>query len=131
MNQAQVRREVPVLKADAARQIVYGEVYVPDERDTHGHFMKAAEIEKMAHAFLLKYQQAAIDTEHDFTPNGAGVVESFVARPGDPDFTPGAWVIGVHVPDKALWAQLEKGELTGFSLAGVAELIPDKEGGEQ
>ena len=39
-------------KSDAKQQIVFGEVYVPDRRDTDGNFMTAETIEKMAHDFL-------------------------------------------------------------------------------
>lgn len=126
--QQRVQRSVPVMKADSTKQIVYGEVYVPDERDAHNHFMTAAEIEKMAHGFLQQIAKGAgvIDTQHDFNANGAIPVESFIAREGDPDFTPGAWVLGVHVPDKELWAQVEKGDFGGFSMAGMAELVPDE-----
>ena len=36
-------------KSDAKQQIVFGEVYVPNRRDTDGNFMTAETIEKMAH----------------------------------------------------------------------------------
>lgn len=112
-----------IVKFDSAKRIVYGEVYAPYVLDSHGDFMCPEEIEKMAHDFLRKGFVNEIDTEHDLENNGSAVVESFVARPGDPDFTEGAWVMGVHVPGDAEWAMVEKGELCGFSMYGEAKTI--------
>ena len=110
----------PLLKTDAAKRIAYGVVYQPDVPDSHGDFMVAEEIEKMAHKFLSKGLVTAIDSEHDLVDTGAVVVESFIARKGDLDFPEGAWVLGVHSPDEAQWAQVLKGEIGGFSMYGKA-----------
>ena len=40
-------------KSDSKQQIVFGEVYVPNRRDTDGNFMTAETVEKMAHDFML------------------------------------------------------------------------------
>lgn len=107
-------------KADAKLQIAYAEVYAPDIPDSHGDFMVADEIRKMAHDFLRKGLTKNVDVEHNNeTKLGSAVVESFIAREGDPDFIPGSWVAGVHIPDKELWKQVETGEINGFSLQGV------------
>lgn len=105
--------------ASSEKQIAFGEVYVPNEPDTHGDFMTAANIERMAADFLASGRGANIDTEHNEVMNGSVVVESFIARKGDPDFTPGAWVLGVHIPDVALWQAVKSGEITGFSMFGT------------
>lgn len=97
-------------------QIVYGEVYAPGILDAHGDVMPAKDIKKMAHDFMqLSYAQNAIDTNHDQQSNGAYPVESFIAREGDPDYTPGAWVLGVKIADSQLWEMVKKGDLNGYS----------------
>lgn len=111
---------VPIKKSDAAKQIVYGEVYSPGVLDSQGEFMSAENIEKMAHDFMRKGLIKAIDTEHDQNENGSTVVESFVARPGDPDFAEASWVLGVHLPDDQ-WAAVQKGEINGFSMFGRSQ----------
>ncbi|MGE5528071.1 MAG: XkdF-like putative serine protease domain-containing protein [Patescibacteria group bacterium] len=129
----QVERVVSFKKVDSAQQIVYGEVYVPNVRDTHGNWMTAEEIEKMAHRFLMKFRNTQIDLQHDMEPDEGVVVESFVARPGDPDFTPGAWVLATKVFKTETWQAIMNGEITGYSLYGLGVLIPDEpddEGGE-
>lgn len=124
------KRKFKILKSDGGfvrevrfsksteQQLVYGEVYIPMVPDTHGDYMTAENIEAMAQSFVASGRGASIDTEHDGKLNGSVVVESFIARKGDPDFTEGAWVLGVHVSDPALWQQIKAGEITGFSMAG-------------
>lgn len=113
------RVEVEIKKADAELQIVFGEVLAPGLVDAQGDCMSAEEIRKTAYRFLQKGRQGAVDTNHDRATNGSHVVESFIARDGDSTFIPGAWVIGVRVPDPALWARIKKGELNGFSFEGI------------
>lgn len=105
-------------KVDAAKQIVYGEVYIPMFPDTDGDFMTPDEIEAMAHDFMRRGLVDKIDTNHDLKENGSCVVESFIVRKGDPDFIEGSWVAGVHIPDKEVWGKVESGEINGFSMYG-------------
>lgn len=107
---------VEIKKADADQQIVYGEVYIPEVPDAHGEFMTSETIQKMAHEFLRNLRVHNIDTEHDNIENGSYVIESFIARKGDPDFIEGAWVVGVKIVDTEVWGKVRKGELNGFSI---------------
>lgn len=123
-----VERRVEFAKVDQAKRIVYGEVYVPNVRDAHGHWMSAEEIEKMAHNFMQKLRVYQVDKQHDSEPDEGVIVESFIAREGDPDFTPGAWVVATKILNEETWQAILKGEITGYSMAGVAMLIPDEDG---
>src|SRR5262245_51658920 len=106
------------------RQIAYGEVYAPMDVDTHGEFMTASDIETLAHKFMLKALSRKIDVNHDNQDGRASAVESFIARNGDPDFTPGAWVLGVKVFDRQVWTKIKSGEITGFSMQARVRQIP-------
>jgi hypothetical protein len=119
---------IPTVKLAAEdRHLVYGEVYAPDRPDAQGEFMRASEIEKMAHEFARKNQMGQIDVMHDNeVVNGASVVESFIARKGDPDFIEGAWVVGVHVPDEKLWQRIKKGDINGFSMEALVSRHPQQ-----
>ena len=125
VDKVQVEKAVPIKKTDAERQIVYGEVYVPNEKDTDGNFMTAAEIEKMAHGFMEAVRVQKIDKEHNGSTVEGVVVESFIARKGDPDFTEGAWVLGTKVTKAETWEAIKKGEITGYSIAGMGVLIEE------
>ena len=116
-------RTVPIKKTDEDRQLAYGEVYIPMIPDSQGDFMTEIEIEKMAHRFMKNQYLYGVDTEHDMTDNGSVVVESFIAREGDPDFIKGSWVAAIAVPDD-LWPLVKSGELGGFSMYGGGERIP-------
>ena len=101
-------------------QIVYGEVYVPLLVDTDMEAMTADEVAKACWNFNSKNISENIDQQHNLIKNGCVVVESFIARKGDPDFAVGAWVMGVKCTDEA-WQKVLKGEFNGFSFYGRSE----------
>ena len=109
---------VQIKKLDSARQMIWAEVYVPMVPDSQGDFMSAQEIEQAAHNFMRGQRMYNIDTEHNLQKNESCVIESFIARPGDPEFVPGSWVVGIHIVDPAQWAAVEKGEINALSMYG-------------
>ena len=115
---------VPITKEDDAQKIVYGVVYSPDEIDSQGDFMEAGEIEKSAHYFLAEHRK--IDKQHNFADGYGNVVESYIAPAdmtiGEQEITKGSWILAVKANDE-IWEDIQKGEITGFSLAGTATVI--------
>src|SRR4051794_28804782 len=100
-----------IKKSDARRQIFWTEVYTPMVPDSQGDIASPEEIEQIAHNFMRGQRMYNVDTEHDLRKNDSCVIESFIARPGDPDFNSGAWVVGIHVADPTTWEQIEKREI--------------------
>lgn len=117
-----VATSVVIQKVDTDKRMVYGEVYAPDVIDAHGHAMTKQAVEKLAHDFMLLRLNDRIDVMHNNKPANASAVESFVARKGDPDFTEGAWVMGVKIFDDALWEDVKKGKYSGYSMEIAAKL---------
>lgn len=113
-----------IKKLDDELQILYAEVYVPDIPDSQGDFATVDEVRKMAHRFLASGRVGKIDRQHDNKETGSIVVESFVAREGDPDFIIDAWVVGIHVPDKALWKDVKDHKINGLSFEGFVHKRP-------
>jgi len=111
-----------IVKADAANHYVTGIVYEPLAEDSQGNFMTEAEITKAAYYFAKNGDK--VDLQHSFEPlEGATVVETWIAKA---DFEidgeavrKGTWLMTVEVTDKAVWAGIEKGEITGFSMGGI------------
>ncbi|QZI85659.1 serine protease [Stenotrophomonas phage Summit] len=109
-----------IKKADKTyKQMVWAEVYAPNRPDVDGEFMTAEDIEKMAYAFLRSGRLDQIDVNHDNEVVSAHVIESFIARKGDPDFIEGAWVVGIHISDPDTWQMVLDGELNGFSMEAL------------
>jgi hypothetical protein len=112
-----------VIKSDTPElHLVFGEVYSPDRPDSQGEFMRADEIRKMAHDFSRRLMQKSIDNMHDNKVDedlNHCIVETFIARKGDPDFIEGSWVIGMHIPDEGTWEKIKKGEINGFSMEAM------------
>ncbi|MEC3639775.1 XkdF-like putative serine protease domain-containing protein [Bacillus halotolerans] len=127
--QPDFQKEVKVLTKEADEQkLVYGIVYEPDTVDAHGDFMTAAEIEKAAHGFLKDARE--IDKQHDFKGGVGAVVESYVA-PADFEMNgetikKGSWVL-VTKASEEIWEEIKKGEITGYSMAGIADIAKQEE----
>jgi hypothetical protein len=119
-----VERQLTVRKTQEEKQLAFASVYEPNDVDTHGEFMTADEIEKLAHKFMLKMLNNKIDVMHDNKPGRAHVVESFIAREGDLDFTPKSWVLGLKIFDEQLWEDIKNGEMTGLSFEALVRKIP-------
>jgi hypothetical protein len=106
--------------ASEDQQMVWGEVYAPNIPDADGDIMTAEEIQAMAYKFMREKKTDKVDLQHNNKiVAGAAVIESFIARKGDPHFIEGAWVVGVHVPDKQVWSMVKKGEINGFSMEAL------------
>ncbi|MBM0064937.1 XkdF-like putative serine protease domain-containing protein [Alkalicoccobacillus gibsonii] len=117
-------KEVKLIRKEDEQQLVYGIVYEPDVEDSHSDYMTASEIEKAAHGFMKDARN--IDTQHDFEAGVGEVVESYVApaefEMNGQTITKGSWVLVTKANDD-IWEQIKKGDITGYSMAGMAETI--------
>lgn len=106
---------------DDAKQIVYGVVMQPDVPDSAGDWQTAETIERAAHKYLAESRKH--DVQHDEQTADVTTVESFIAPDNmtvaGNEVLKGSWVMAVHVADPAVWGQVTKGELTGFSIGGT------------
>lgn len=123
------------MKAEGkAKQYTLGVVYPKGEVDFHGDTMDEDELEKAAWSFMSKDGVGGrVGLMHRPGTAGAGrVVESYVYR--GPDWTmkraggkdkgeetvrAGDWLMGVVWNEEA-WKAVQAGEITGYSLQGVA-----------
>lgn len=110
-----IQAEYNIQKVSTDEQLVTGQVYAPFTLDAHGHYMTATELRKVAHRFMLNGLATSIDLQHDNELVDACVVESFIARKGDPDYEEGAWVATTKIHDKAVWKMVKDGKINGYS----------------
>jgi hypothetical protein len=106
--------------AQAKERIVYGEAYVPWEVDLQREYATEAEVLRMAHGFMLKRGKVGEMHGRWKMPDGQNpgeIVESFVARRGDPHFTAGAWCVGVKA-HPSIWERVLSNQYRGFSIGG-------------
>ena len=111
-----------IKKLDKKRQIVWGEVYCPNVFDSDWDFMTRECVMDMAHTFLSKNLSHEIDFMHQNENKKGVLVESFIAREGDPDFIPHSWVAGVKCTDET-WKLVENGEIRGFSIEAQVRYV--------
>lgn len=112
-----------IVKKDSDNHFVTGIVYEPLTEDSQGDFMTEAEITKAAYWFAKNGNN--VDIQHSFKAlENASVVESWVAK-ADFDIEgetvkKGTWLMTVEIQDSKVWNAIEKGEITGFSMGGIA-----------
>lgn len=118
-------QETVFKSVDEEQRIVWSEVYAPGIPDTDIEYMEAEDIRKMAYKFMQEMKLDQVDSQHnnELVP-GCRIVESFIARKGDPTFIEGAWVVGMHIPDDDMWGKVKKGEINGFSMEAMVVKTP-------
>lgn len=115
-----------ITKVDNTKRLVYGIVLEPDTVDAQFDLVPMQVVEDAAHDFLAKFNKASqLGVMHTlFGELGISLVQSYIA-PVDFELNGvqvkvGTWVMVVKVFDDALWERIQNGEITGFSIGGVA-----------
>lgn len=118
--------DVPLAKVDTAKRLVTGIVMEPGTIDSQNDFATAEVIEKAAHDFLAEYnKKTQLGLMHEmFGQIGVNLVESYIA-PVDFELNgvavkKGTWVMTTKINDDELWDKVQKGEITGYSVGGIA-----------
>jgi hypothetical protein len=112
------------LDTSTDEMIVTGEVYAPYVIDSHGDMMLPEDVKLLAFRFLENNRNHFIDLMHNNKAVQACVVESFIARPGDPDYAEGAWVLTLRIYDQDLWEEIKAGKWNGYSLEAMVYKVP-------
>lgn len=117
-----------LLKSLSKDGVAYGIVYSPYELDSQGDWTDEEEIKKAAHNFMKNKNIANIDKEHSFLNEKAFVCESWIIKSYDDIFphSVGAWAVGIKINDDELKELINKGEITGLSMAGFAKKSDEK-----
>lgn len=110
----------------AKRRITYGVVYPAWEVDLQGQYATSAQVERMAHGFMLNGGKVKLmhrqSEMSDGRPPGQ-MVESFIAREGDRDFPAEAW-IGATQWHPEVWPDVVAKRLRGYSIGGEWSVAP-------
>lgn len=125
--QAPAETNFRLLKRDDGEyeQVVMCELLIPDVPNVYGDVYTLEAIREFMYEFAR--QGYGIDVEHDevdVQDQKVIVVESFIARAGDPDFIVGSWVVGMQITDADLWQQVLDGEINGYSFQALCEMQP-------
>ncbi len=122
-------RLLPVGKEGEATELRYvlGIVLMPDRVDAQGDVYSADEIRKAEWDYMINMRNVGFMHKH--LVNGkVQLVESFIA-PVDMTvegsaIPAGTWLMGLHVPDDAIWEQVKSGAIGGLSIGGLAAKQP-------
>lgn len=106
-------------------RVVMAEVLIPDTPNSYGDIYSRSAIKEFA--YLYAKTGYGIDVNHDnndVKKLGVYVVESFIARDGDPLFVPGSWVVAMKVEDDILWNKILNNEINGYSYQADVTVFP-------
>lgn len=116
---------VKIAKTDEEQRMVYGIVYAPEQVDSQGDIADAKVIREAAYDFMKSRFTNNVDQQHNYVNDEGFVAESWLVRKGDALFAgepEGSWAVGIYVEKDDTWEAVKKGEITGLSMAGYAEL---------
>lgn len=116
---------------DGYERVVYSEMLIPETLNAFNDYYTRHSIREFAYAYMVRgfgstlAGGVGIDLEHDEVDvtGQVYVVESFIAREGDPDFIEGSWVVGMYVQDDDIWEQIKNHELNGFSYQAMVNFF--------
>lgn len=101
---------------------VMAELLIPDVVNNWGDIYTRESIRRFAEAYAEKGYGMDINHDNeDVNKTKCYVVESFIARAGDPDFVEGSWVLGVKVIDDDLWNDILDDTINGFSYEAMVK----------
>lgn len=113
-------------------RVVGGVIYAPDEVDGQGDWTTTEEIWKGLKHFMTT-ARGQMKIMHEGRAIATPIVECFqtdeaTVKAGEM-LPAGAWYMSVHVPaeHEDLWKAIKAGEITGFSMAGSAEVDHDED----
>src|SRR3990167_1870844 len=117
----------PIIKVDQEKRLIYGIAIVPNQLDLDDEWMDAAEVEKVAHSFLLKESEYNLNHESSLRKQHLQTVESFIASENmqwqGQKVKKGSWCVVTKIHNDKLWDMVKAGEITGYSIGGRGKTI--------
>lgn len=119
-------KQIQLLKS-GEEKIVYGVVLEPTKElnkpDSQGDIYSAQEVRQACHKFMEDYRTMGLQHREE-AGDRVKILENFIAPCDltiDSKFVhKGTWLLCARVVDQELWGKVKKGEITGFSIGGIA-----------
>lgn len=104
-------------------RLAFAELLIPDTPNVYGDYHTRKSVRDFAYGFMVGGFSIDVEHDNDDVTGRVYIVESFIAREGDPDFIEGAWVVGVYVPDDELWEAILDNKINGFSYEALVSAV--------
>jgi hypothetical protein len=125
-----LQRPIPVFKTTEDR-FVLGIVLEPtkelNQPDSQNDVYSADEVREAAYGFMEDYQAIGLQHRDDITDHVRILLNWITLEDtviSGQDVAKGTWLLGLRILDDALWQSIKDGDITGFSIGGVANRQP-------
>jgi len=113
-----------IAKKQEDERYVLGVVLEPDVEDSQGDIYDEYEVRKASEFFMEFARDLGLMHETTLSTDKIKILENYIA-PVDfilegQTVRKGTWLLAARILDDALWEQVKKGELTGWSIEGSA-----------
>jgi hypothetical protein len=120
-----ITKTADVIKESDERYVL-GVVLEPDEVDSQGDTIAAAEIRQAAHKYMQDYGNVGL--QHQTFVNGkVKILESYICPVdcviGGQPVKAGTWLMAFRVLDDSIWTAVKEGLLTGLSIGGLGTRV--------
>ena len=120
-------REIPLLKTKDER-FVLGIVLEPEVRDAQGDIYSEDEVRTAAHSFMEQFQNIGF-MHRELINDKVSILESTITRVDETidgqKVKKGTWLFATRINDAAMWEQIKRGTLGGYSIGGSAIRVPE------
>lgn len=121
--------------AEADKQIITGPALIPDKLiyridestgEEYNVFFSIDTVKKISEQYLMKFNQANVNLEHDTMVNDICISESWIIEDPTMDkstslgfsLPKGTWMVSMKVNNPKVWNLIKSGEYKGFSIEG-------------
>jgi len=122
---------------DEEKHIISGLVLIPDlpifrKKDNRGYYVKFSKntIEQLVEKFFNEQKTLSINVDHSIPVDNVVIIESYfinhergISPKEFANYPDGSWYISMKVNDDDLWQHIKNGQLNGFSVEGLFELV--------
>ena len=139
-NRQTIEKQFLFKSVDKVKKQVFGYTLVPNEADYQEDAVSVDEVEKACNSYMSglalgKGKGTGTGLEHQvFIDIGYPIqscidIDGSLAKAHNPEAEgiSGAWWLGVQIENDGIWDQVEKGEITGFSIGGYGKREPIEE----
>lgn len=129
-NEETVNGEFTFKNVNEEEQIVTGAVLIPDKKDLHKQWIGKNAIRKAMIKYMLEAGVIGFMHKKALDEKQVSIIENYQApqdlKINKKEVKEGTWILSLKILDKQLWNKVKSKKINGFSIGGIASVLPEK-----